>query len=103
MTVAIDARYDPETGVGRYVTELRRVLRQGGRRRYFFLERSGKGAGVVTVRSKPFSLSEQLEVPLLLAAARPRVLHVPHFLVPILWPGSVIVTIQDGRSSVFSS
>lgn len=95
MTVAIDARYDPQTGVGRYVTELRRALRQGGRRHYLFLERNGKAAGVIHVRSKPFSLGEQLEVPLLLAAGRPRLLHVPHFLVPILWPGPVIVTVQD--------
>jgi glycosyltransferase involved in cell wall biosynthesis len=36
-----------------------------------------------------------MEVPLLLAAKRPRLLHVPHFLVPFLWPGAVVVTVQD--------
>jgi glycosyltransferase involved in cell wall biosynthesis len=95
VTVVIDARYDPETGVGRYVTGLRRALRQSGRRRYLFLEAGEDSADGVHVRSKAFSITEQVEVPVLLAAARPQALHVPHFIVPILWPGSLIVTVHD--------
>jgi glycosyltransferase involved in cell wall biosynthesis len=43
----------------------------------------------------PYSLLSQLEIPLLLAHIRPKLLHVPHFTIPLLWKGPIVVTIHD--------
>ena len=43
----------------------------------------------------PYANLAQLEMLWLLSFIRPRVLHVPHFTVPVLWPGKMVVTIHD--------
>jgi glycosyltransferase involved in cell wall biosynthesis len=96
VTVVLDARYDRDTGVGRYVGELQRALRQRGRFRYRFIERSGGGArDVLHVPLRPFGVREQFVLPVTLARARARLLHCPYFLIPIAWLGPLVVTIHD--------
>lgn len=46
-------------------------------------------------RFHPYSFLSQLEMLWILSFIRPEVLHVPHFTIPILWPGKMIVTIHD--------
>ena len=43
----------------------------------------------------PYSFLSQLEMFWLLLCIRPDLLHIPHFTIPILWPGKIIVTIHD--------
>jgi len=43
----------------------------------------------------PYSLLSQLEMLWILSFIRPNLLHVPHFTIPVLWPGKMVVTIHD--------
>ncbi|HEV2018291.1 MAG TPA: glycosyltransferase family 1 protein [Gemmatimonadaceae bacterium] len=92
----LDARYDRDTGVGRYVAGLQRALRESSRFTYRFVgpERD-RAADVIPVRARPYSIREQVELPWVLRRAHPRLVHAPYFLIPLLWPGRLIVTIHD--------
>lgn len=103
-TVCIDARLwgVRHTGIGRYVENLVAHLpgspdvnlvlivppdlageaRLAGIKKYFALHH-------------PYSFLAQLEMLWLLIRIRPRLLHVPHFTIPVLWPGPMVVTIHD--------
>ncbi|HWZ50010.1 MAG TPA: glycosyltransferase family 1 protein [Granulicella sp.] len=48
---------------------------------------------VATTRARMYSLQEQISVPL--AASGAPVLHVPHFNAPLLYRGSLLITIHD--------
>jgi alpha-1,3-rhamnosyl/mannosyltransferase len=96
VSVVLDARYDRDTGVGRYVAGLQRALRASSRFRYRFVgPEHDRAVDVIPLRARPFSIGEQVELPWALLRARPRLLHVPYFLIPLLWPGRLIVTVQD--------
>lgn len=43
----------------------------------------------------PYSFLAQLEMIWLLLQIRPDLLHVPHFTIPVLWWGKLVVTIHD--------
>ena len=43
----------------------------------------------------PYSYQAQFEMLWLLLKINPDLLHVPHFTIPVLWPGKFIVTIHD--------
>lgn len=43
----------------------------------------------------PYSNLAQFEMLWILSFIRPALLHVPHFTVPVLWPGKMIITIHD--------
>ncbi len=43
----------------------------------------------------PYSFLAQLEMLWILSVIRPNLLHVPHFTIPVLWPGKMVVTIHD--------
>ena len=43
----------------------------------------------------PYSLLAQFEMLWILSFIRPDLLHVPHFTIPVLWPGKMVVTIHD--------
>ncbi len=46
-------------------------------------------------RFHPYSLLAQLEMLWLLIQIGPDLLHVPHFTIPVLWPGRMVITIHD--------
>lgn len=46
-------------------------------------------------RFHPYSLLAQFEVLWILSFIRPDLLHIPHFTIPVLWPGKMVVTIHD--------
>ena len=50
---------------------------------------------LVEVEAPGYSAWEQLAVPLAAARAGVGVLHVPHYVIPLLFPGRLIVTIHD--------
>ncbi len=43
----------------------------------------------------PYSNLAQFEMGWLLLKIQPDLLHIPHFTIPILWPGKMVVTIHD--------
>jgi alpha-1,3-rhamnosyl/mannosyltransferase len=96
VTVLFDARYPPETGVGRYVLELSRELKQRGRLTYQFLRAPAEAATHdVGIATRPFTIFDQFAVASTLRRYRPQVFHCPHFLIPIFWRGPLVVTIHD--------
>ncbi|MEK7101484.1 MAG: glycosyltransferase family 1 protein [Patescibacteria group bacterium] len=46
-------------------------------------------------RFHPYSFLAQLEMLWILSVIRPNLLHIPHFTIPVFWPGKIIVTIHD--------
>lgn len=50
---------------------------------------------VYIAKFHPYSLWSQLEMLYLLIRIRPQLLHVPHFAIPVFWPGRIITTIHD--------
>jgi len=46
-------------------------------------------------RHHPYSYLSQWEIFWILLKIRPRVFHVPHFSIPLLWPGKMVITIHD--------
>ncbi len=100
MKICIDARLwgIKHTGIGRYIenlidnlpgevvlivpSELANEPKLAKFKKYF-------------AHFHPYSLLAQFEMLWILSFIRPDVLHVPHFTIPILWPGKMVVTIHD--------
>ena len=112
MRIGIDARLGgaKHAGIGRYIEELLRgvtseanehtwVIFAESRKQYPWLFQSLAGKkGRVELRIAPirhYTLREQLFLPVLFRLARLDVLHVPHFNVPLLYRGKLVVTIHD--------
>ena len=106
-TVAIDARLwgIKHTGPGRYTENLVRQLLRLGPKLNFHLLVSREDAKEIAAQfekipstpigARHYSVSEQLLLPLVLLKVRPKLLHVPHFNIPLFWPGKLVVTIHD--------
>lgn len=105
--IAIDARLFgvKDTGIGRYTENLvENLLKIDHRHQFFLLARSKDAqnlktrfplAQVITSEIPIYSLKEQLRLPIILAKIKPDLYHAPHFNIPILWPGRMVVTIHD--------
>lgn len=106
MRIGIDARlYGQGLGLGRYVSKLIEHLeRQADTHTYIiFLRR--ENYDLYTPRNPRFrkvcadvpwySLKEQLLLPWIFFKTKCDLLHVPHFNVPLLYPGRIIITIHD--------
>lgn len=50
---------------------------------------------IVEVEAEGYSVREQFAIPLAAARAGVGVLHVPHYVVPLLFPGRIVVTVHD--------
>jgi len=107
MRIVIDARFYGlrNTGIGRYLVNLLRelgrrdrkneywvLLRQEGMREF---EEPNERWHKVEVDVPHYTLREQLVLPVKLLGLAPDVVYVPHFNVPILWGGRMVVTIHD--------
>ncbi len=101
MRIALDIRYQADTGVGRYAAELASTLVLRGRHDYRLLSRRRGSDGSLYVEAAPFTLREQISLPLALRRARPDLLHCPHFLIPLAWRGRLVVTIHDDDEHLF--
>lgn len=102
--LCIDARFwgIKHTGIGRYVQNLISHLPDSGDITVVLIvhpdqanEPQLAGYRKIIARHHPYSLSAQLEMLVILAKLRPRLLHVPHFTIPVFWPGKMIITIHD--------
>jgi glycosyltransferase involved in cell wall biosynthesis len=82
--IGIDARMWDHPGIGRYLRELTGALHA---------EPFEHEIALIAGRSPIYSLAEQWEVPW--RARNADLLHVPHFNIPVLFGGRLVVTIHD--------
>lgn len=106
--IGIDCRLAgiQHAGIGRYIENLvQRAVREPDIEWVLFFHDAqqaqtvlpGKLANVkrVYVPVKHYSFKEQLTLPSILLAEKLDLLHVPHFNIPLLYPGKMVVTIHD--------
>lgn len=96
--IALDARMVRHSGIGSY---LRGLLSGFSREEMARLVLMGPPdalppAGGVFPASEPiYGLREQWQMPLRLRKIKPALLHVPHFNIPLAYPGRLVVTVHD--------
>ena len=105
MRIAIDARKLRDYGIGTYVRNLlRHLARIDGTTDYVVLcgqsdcdmvKDLGANFRAVPERARPYSLKEQLTVPLDLRREAVDLFHAPHYVLPPLTPCKSVVTIHD--------
>lgn len=104
--IGIDARLwgTKHTGIGRYVEELVENLVRIDRQNTYVIFCRSDDFDSITVGKKwkrviadipHYSLQEQLLLPFIFWKEKLDLLHVPHFNLPILYPGRAVVTIHD--------
>ncbi|HYD35492.1 MAG TPA: glycosyltransferase family 1 protein [Vitreimonas sp.] len=110
MRIGIDCRLAGKrhAGIGRYIENLvRRLPSQVASVTWvlFFHDqeqqseilgnKSLKNVEVVLAPVKHYSMAEQLKMPGIFRRAKLDLLHIPHFNVPLLYRGKIVVTIHD--------
>ncbi len=105
MRIAIDARMmGPENtrGIGRYLEELIRAMVEISSADEFTLitrnERcavSGPNVKHVVADIPWYGIAEQVQMPKIFASINADVVHIPHWNVPLMFSGSLVVTIHD--------
>jgi glycosyltransferase involved in cell wall biosynthesis len=105
LRIAIDARKLRDYGIGTYVRNLLRHLsRIDSETEYVLLcrgadcsilEELGENFRAVPEQSPPYSVREQLRVPLDLRRERINLFHAPHYVLPPFVPCRSVVTIHD--------
>lgn len=103
--LGIDARKLADYGIGTYLQGLLGGLAardpEGGL--VVMVTPAGRGLlpplpsswRVVEVEAPGYSIKEQLVIPLAAVRAGVGVLHVPHYVIPLLYPGRLVVTVHD--------
>jgi glycosyltransferase involved in cell wall biosynthesis len=105
MRIAIDARKLHDYGIGTYVRNLlRQIARQDTTTEYVVIcqpkdcpgvEGLGENFRAISDKSQPYSVGEQITVPLDLRRAGVDLFHEPHYVLPPLVPCRSVVTIHD--------
>jgi glycosyltransferase involved in cell wall biosynthesis len=105
VRIAIDARKLRDYGIGTYVRNLlRHLARIDTATEYVLLcrpvdedmaRRLGDNFRTVPERAHPYTIREQLTVPLDLRRERIDLFHAPHYVLPPLTPCKSVVTIHD--------
>ena len=105
MRIAIDVRKLHDYGIGTYVRKLLTHLgRLDHETEYLLLcrpndrgllDKLGENFRAVPQTAEPYSLSEQLRIPLQLQREQVSLFHAPHYTLPALTPCRSIVTIHD--------
>ncbi len=105
MRIAIDARKLRDYGIGTYVRNLLRHLsRLDSQTEYVLLcraddigvvEELGENFRPIPEVARPYSMSEQVRVPLDLRREGIDLFHAPHYVLPALTPCKSVVTIHD--------
>jgi glycosyltransferase involved in cell wall biosynthesis len=112
MRIAIDARKAGKSGIGVYINNLLTELAlQDGKNDYIVLINSDSDISsfrtwpanicFVTMKSRIFSLGEQLELPLKLQREKVDVFHSTHFCLPFIKNVRSVVTIHDLMPIIF--
>ncbi|MEI6666903.1 MAG: glycosyltransferase family 1 protein [Acidobacteriota bacterium] len=105
MRIAIDARKLHDFGIGTYIRNLLKHLAVfDPQSEYVVLCRPQDAAAIARIapnftpvpeKAKPYSIREQIALPLQLLKARVDLFHAPHYVLPPLVPCRSIVTIHD--------
>ena len=105
MRIAIDARKLHDYGIGTYVRNLlRQLARLDGENEYVVVCRPEDVAQVRTLgenfqpmaeTAPPYSIREQITLPMDLWRAQAKLFHAPHYVLPPLTPCRSVVTIHD--------
>ncbi len=105
VRVAIDARKLHDFGIGTYIRNLlRHLARLDQDTEYVVLCRRedrevaaalGENFRPVDESAQPYSIAEQLRIPMVLRRERVSLFHAPHYVLPPLTPCRSIVTIHD--------
>jgi alpha-1,3-rhamnosyl/mannosyltransferase len=104
IRLALDARKITDFGIGTYLShllsglalrpefELMVLVRPGHEQR---VERLAPGARTMPVSAKGYGVAEHVKLPVALWRERPDLVHIPHYVIPILMPRPVVVTVHD--------
>ena len=105
MKIAIDARKLRDYGIGTYIRNLLRHLSRIDSRTEYVLfcrgadcnaaEELGENFRAVPEPARPYSVREQLRIPLDLRREGIDLFHAPHYVLPPLTPCKSVVTIHD--------
>ena len=107
MRIGIDARFvGPEgTGLGKYTEKLiLNLAKIDKKNEYFiflrkenwqFLKLSSKNFHKILANVPWYTIQEQAKLPFIFAKSNLDLLHVPHFNVPFLYNGRLIITVHD--------
>ena len=104
IRLALDARKLTDFGIGTYLNHLMAGLGQRSEIELTAVSYPGHeeriqelapNARVVTVAARGYGVSEHFKLPAVLWRERPDLVHVPHYVVPALRPGPVVVTVHD--------
>ena len=105
MRIGIDVRKLHDYGIGTYVRNLLTHLGRLDRETEYvllcqprdraFADDLGENFRAVSQPAGPYSVSEQLRIPLQLRRERVDLFHAPHYTLPVLTPCRSIVTIHD--------
>jgi glycosyltransferase involved in cell wall biosynthesis len=105
MKIGIDCRLagKKHAGIGRYIEELvMRVTKESSIQWVlFFYEKDQlniketRNVKIVLAPIRHYSLAEQMMMPSIFSNEHVDLLHVPHYNVPILYTGKIVVTIHD--------
>jgi glycosyltransferase involved in cell wall biosynthesis len=105
LRIAIDARKLRDYGIGTYVRNLLRHLSRIDSKTEYVLfcraadcgiaEELGENFRAVTERARPYSIKEQLRIPMDLRREGIDLFHAPHYVLPPLTPCKSVVTIHD--------
>ncbi len=105
MRIAIDARKLHDFGIGTYIRNiLSGLARIDGQTEYVLLCRPadveiasdlGPNFRTVPESARPYSIGEQIWIPLTLARERAHLVHEPHYVLPVLTRCPAVVTIHD--------
>lgn len=86
MRIGIDVRLQNESGVGRYIRNLVKYLKQIDKKNVYIL---------LDPDVRWHTFKEQIMMPYILLKKKLDLVHFPYFNVPILYPGKFVVTIHD--------
>lgn len=105
MRIAVDARKLHDYGIGTYVRNvLKELARQDQANEYVlicrpddlgFVAELGPNFAGIPDGSEPYSIAEQVSIPLDLRRHRVDLFHEPHYVLPPLVPCPAVVTIHD--------
>jgi glycosyltransferase involved in cell wall biosynthesis len=105
MRIAIDARKLHDFGIGTYIRNLLQGLARLDRTTEYIvfcrgadvpaIDELGANFRAVAEAARPYSLGEQIHIPISLARERVRLFHEPHYVLPFLTRCRAVVTIHD--------
>ncbi len=104
IRLAIDARKLTDYGIGTYLSHLLADLGQRPEIGLTVVVRPGHedrvkalapNAKALAVSARGYGVTEHFQLPAVLWRERPDLVHIPHYVVPAMVPGPVVVTIHD--------